>query len=359
MADTGCQSCLADPSLMSSLHLSENELIPVSLVMHTASRTNLPILGAALLRIRVQLTGIETRHGLLQQHGNQTLPEPCNLRRPGADPKRVPLQHTDATSAGTRGNPRLAPGNTTPRPTYRGPADQTPLLGPPTRTPTPPTGNDQDRGPTQIPTPPTGTTPEPDSSGPQATAQTVWRSLARGDLQHTPPQLEGEDITLPVYIPGVRNHTSDALSRHPSGTCQPARLELQDDHHSSATTCLPVSSTPTSRVGDISTHSSPTTMTASPQHYAPQSRTPLSPGKTSRSPPRPTPTYGTYPMSLRMDHLTPDTTSRQESGTTSPLSTTYHRSTASSAGVSASSSPHNCGRHVSTPSTPPIKGPVE
>ena len=97
----------------------------------------------------------------------------------------------------------------------------------------------------------------------------------------------------------------------------------------------------------------PTTMTASPQRYAPQSRTPLSPGKTSRSPPRPTPTYGTYPMSLRTDHLMPDTTSRQESRTTSPLSTTYHWSTASSAGVSASSSPHNCGRHVSTPSTPP------
>ena len=61
MVDTGCQSCLAGPSLMSSLHLSENELIPVSLVMHSASGTNLPILGAVLLRIRVQLTGIETR----------------------------------------------------------------------------------------------------------------------------------------------------------------------------------------------------------------------------------------------------------------------------------------------------------
>ena len=60
-----------------------------------------------------------------------------------------------------------------------------------------------------------------------------------------------------VYIPGVRNHTSDALSRHPSGICQPARLELQDDHHSSAATCLPASPTPTSRVDDISIHSSP------------------------------------------------------------------------------------------------------
>ena len=50
-----------------------------------------------------------------------------------------------------------------------------------------------------------------------------------------------------VYIPGVRNHTSDALSRHPSGIRQPARLELQDDHHSSAAICLPASPTQTSR----------------------------------------------------------------------------------------------------------------
>ncbi len=33
----------------------------MSLVIHSASGTNLPILGAALLRIRVQHTGIETR----------------------------------------------------------------------------------------------------------------------------------------------------------------------------------------------------------------------------------------------------------------------------------------------------------
>ena len=68
----------------------------------------------------------------------------------------------------------------------------------------------------------------------------------------------------------------------------------------------------------------PTTMTASPQRYVPQSWTPLSPGRTSRSPPRPTPTYGTYPMSLRTDYLTPDTTFRQESGSTSPLSSVNH-----------------------------------
>ena len=40
-----------------------------------------------------------------------------------------------------------------------------------------------------------------------------------------------------VYIPGVRNHTSDALSRHPSGTRTPPRLHLQDDLATPALTC--------------------------------------------------------------------------------------------------------------------------
>ena len=40
-----------------------------------------------------------------------------------------------------------------------------------------------------------------------------------------------------VYIPGVRNHTSDALSCHPSGTRNPPRLHLQDDIATPTTTC--------------------------------------------------------------------------------------------------------------------------
>ena len=61
MADTGCQSCLAGPTLLSDLHLSATDLIPANLIMHSASGTNLPIMGAALLRIKAQPTGIETR----------------------------------------------------------------------------------------------------------------------------------------------------------------------------------------------------------------------------------------------------------------------------------------------------------
>ena len=140
VADTGCQSCLACPSLMSSLHLSENKLIPVSLVMHSASGTNLPILGAALLCIWVQLTDVETRQMV---YFSSMATKPCNLRGPGANPKRVPLQHTDSTPGrrpGVRGNPRLAPGNTTSCLTYSGPADQTPLIGHPSHPPTHPSG---------------------------------------------------------------------------------------------------------------------------------------------------------------------------------------------------------------------------
>ena len=61
MADTGCQSFLACPGLLSSLRLTASDLIPVNLIMHSASGTNMPIMGAAIIRIRVNPTGPETR----------------------------------------------------------------------------------------------------------------------------------------------------------------------------------------------------------------------------------------------------------------------------------------------------------
>ena len=61
MADTGCQSCLAGPGLLSRLRLTASDLIPVHLIMHSASGTNMPIMGAAIIRIRVNPTGPETR----------------------------------------------------------------------------------------------------------------------------------------------------------------------------------------------------------------------------------------------------------------------------------------------------------
>ena len=40
MADTGCQSCLAGPTLLANLQLTATDLIPVNLTMHSASGTN-------------------------------------------------------------------------------------------------------------------------------------------------------------------------------------------------------------------------------------------------------------------------------------------------------------------------------
>ena len=61
LADTGCQSCLAGPRLMRSLGLEKGDLIPVSLTMRSASGNQLPIIGAALTRIRLTQSGRETR----------------------------------------------------------------------------------------------------------------------------------------------------------------------------------------------------------------------------------------------------------------------------------------------------------
>ena len=40
-----------------------------------------------------------------------------------------------------------------------------------------------------------------------------------------------------AYIPGTRNQTNDALSRHPSGPRSPVRLHLQDDVQSPSSNC--------------------------------------------------------------------------------------------------------------------------
>ena len=184
MADTGCQSCLASPSLMSSLHLSENELIPVSLVMHSASGTNLPILGATLLRIRVQLTGIETRQMVyFSNMATKLYLGLATCADLGLIPKEFPFRETTRRQG-------LTPGNTTSRPTYRGPADQTP----PTRTPLTsahtPYGNGQARGSTRMPTPPTGKPTGPPNSTPRQappTMATIPCSCPKRTPPHHPP----------------------------------------------------------------------------------------------------------------------------------------------------------------------------
>ena len=50
MADTGCQSCLAGLNIARRLGLSEQDLIPVTMRMHTANQNSIKILGAAIVR---------------------------------------------------------------------------------------------------------------------------------------------------------------------------------------------------------------------------------------------------------------------------------------------------------------------
>ena len=51
MADTGCQSCLAGTNVAKSLGLSNNDLIPVHLRMHSTNNQDIHILGAAIMKL--------------------------------------------------------------------------------------------------------------------------------------------------------------------------------------------------------------------------------------------------------------------------------------------------------------------
>ena len=50
MADTGCQSCLANIKVIRHLGLCEHDLIPVTMHMHAPNNNGLKILGAIILR---------------------------------------------------------------------------------------------------------------------------------------------------------------------------------------------------------------------------------------------------------------------------------------------------------------------
>ena len=51
MADTGCQSCLAGLELMRKFGLSNGDLIPVNMRMHSADNHDIPVLGAVILKL--------------------------------------------------------------------------------------------------------------------------------------------------------------------------------------------------------------------------------------------------------------------------------------------------------------------
>ncbi len=93
MADTGCQSCHAGLSHLTDLRLSPADLIPVNLQMRSASGTNLPILGAALLRIKIQ--ALKRDRWYISRPSR--VKQPGHLHRPGTDPTGFPSEHAHAT----------------------------------------------------------------------------------------------------------------------------------------------------------------------------------------------------------------------------------------------------------------------
>ena len=82
MADTGCQSCLVGLKIMQKFGLSSDSFIPVNMRMHSADDHNIPVLGAAVLRLSgvdqlgtkrvtrqiVYITGNTDKFFLLERH---------------------------------------------------------------------------------------------------------------------------------------------------------------------------------------------------------------------------------------------------------------------------------------------------
>ncbi len=123
LADTGCQSCLAGPALQKGLCLSAHDLIPTSLSMSSASGHPLPILGAALTRLKLGSSGRSTRQmvyfspkatklylslatctdQVTSSHSTSSCEttHPTRLARP-----RQPSQAPTSSSTITRSNPR-------------------------------------------------------------------------------------------------------------------------------------------------------------------------------------------------------------------------------------------------------------
>ena len=93
LADTGCQSCLAGPDLMSKLHLGPKDLIPVNLTMKSASGNNLPILRAALLASQKSHLARKTRQMVyFSPEASQIYLSMATLADLGHDPKRLPVR---------------------------------------------------------------------------------------------------------------------------------------------------------------------------------------------------------------------------------------------------------------------------
>ena len=92
MADTGCQGCLAGPQLLARLHLTEADLIPVNLIMHSASGNDLRSRHPENHCINHR-PGNET-DGLLFPHRIKAVSEPSHVYRPDAAPEQLSTRHS-------------------------------------------------------------------------------------------------------------------------------------------------------------------------------------------------------------------------------------------------------------------------
>ncbi len=123
LADTGCQSCLAGPLLLSNLNLRRSDLIPACLAMKFASGNSLPIMGAALLRVKfrqrdtrqmVYFSPLASKLYLslstCQDLGLVSSAFP--LSTAAASSKETPLEHSTQTRSNRPSAPRPAPKST-------------------------------------------------------------------------------------------------------------------------------------------------------------------------------------------------------------------------------------------------------
>ena len=97
LADTGCQSCLAGPTLMRGLDLRAQDLIPASLTMSSASGNPMPIMGAALTRIRAGDTDKETRQMVYFSPIATKLSQHVSMQRPWTNQSGLPTAFTSPT----------------------------------------------------------------------------------------------------------------------------------------------------------------------------------------------------------------------------------------------------------------------
>ena len=213
MADTGCQSCLAGPGLLSRLRLTASDLIPVNLIMHSASGTNMPIMGAAIIRIRVNPTGPETRQMVyFSEIANKLYLSLATCADLGLIPKDFP-RSTPMSPSENGKTARAAPG--TPPGQRQHSTTGQPRLSTPHGTPRPPSGNSKARGPMWEPRP-------------------LQVDLISVDLQARPPDQHHQatlqtrtppPIVLPTQTPRVSQSGWDTIATFPKTCSCPNRAQ--------------------------------------------------------------------------------------------------------------------------------------